>query len=147
MSAPWPCWRCGLPGARNCGSRGYCGTHLAELLRTFNPAIWTTNGVGLPLGRMRPEFGPMMEDLQCVACGATWSGVAGTHCEWCRATRERIIAHQRDLVLRVPDVDEDQHADQVLYAWGERLETAVSAGIVTRDEAARAWRRGVARAA
>jgi hypothetical protein len=144
---PWPCWRCGAVGSRNVGSHGYCGTHLAELFRTFDPGVWAMNGVGLPVGRLRPEFGPCMEDLECIACGAGWSGVAGDRCEWCRSAREAVTAHQRELVLRVPDVGDHEHADEVLYAWGQRLETAVAAGVVSRDEAARAWRRAVTRAA
>ena len=143
MSAPGPCWRCGNPGVRTVAASSYCSTHLAELYRSYNPEVWALNGVGLPVGRMRPEFGPLIEDLQCCACGATWSAVAGDRCGWCRASRERLIAHQRDLLLRRPEVASTDNEEATLLAWGDRLKDAVTAGIVTKDEAARAWRRAV----
>ncbi len=139
MSAPGLCCRCGSAGVRTVAADSYCSTHLAELYRSYNPEVWALNGVGLPIGRMRPEYGPMIEDLECIACGAGWSSVAGARCEWCRASRERLIAHQRDLLLKVPD----DRREATLLAWGDRLKDAVTAGIVTKDEAARAWRRAV----
>jgi len=131
MRPPERCWRCDAPAVRSIGTRDYCGTHLAELLRGFDPAIWTTNGVGLPCGLLRPEYGPLVEDLRCVACGAGWAGLAGDPCEWCKRHREVLIDHEHDLVLQVPEVADD------------RLRRAVDVGIIERREAERAWRRAV----
>ncbi|MDO8363051.1 MAG: hypothetical protein Q7V88_09145 [Actinomycetota bacterium] len=51
------------------------------------------------------------------------------------------------MLLTVPEVAEGDEVDRVLTAWGERLRLAVDAGIVTRDEATRVWRRAVSLAA
>lgn len=31
MTPPWPCHKCGEPGARNIGTQGWCDVHLGEL--------------------------------------------------------------------------------------------------------------------
>ena len=139
MRPPERCWRCNAPAVQSKGTRDYCGTHLAELLRGFDPSIWAANGVGLPCGLLRPEYGPLVEDLRCVACGAGWAGLAGDPCEWCRRSREVLIDHEHDLVLQVPEVADESS----LTVWGDRLRRAVDAGIIERREAERAWRRAV----
>lgn len=147
MRAPGSCWRCGTPGVRSIGVRDYCGVHLADLMHSFDPGLWATNGIGLPCGLQRPEYGPLVEDLRCIACGAGWCGIAGERCEWCRAHREHLIAHQRSVLLTVPEVAEGAAADEVLTAWGERLRRGVEVGVILRDEAERVWRRAANRAA
>lgn len=140
MTAPlWPCWKCGGAGSRNLLRLGYCSTHLAELFAGFDPAIWSMHGVGLPCGALRPEHGPAVEDLRCVACGATWVGLAGEPCTWCQRSRDVLVAHEHDMVLRVPE----QANERTLTTWGERLRRAVDTQIITRAEAERAWRRAV----
>lgn len=144
--APWPCSTCGQAGVRNVGVKGYCGEHLARLFRTFTHEVWQLNGVGLQAGVLRPEFGPLMADLECIACRATWVGVPGDACAYCRRHRALLIEHQRDLLLRQPPHPSDEDTaplDQRLMAWGERLRCAVLSGLVTRDEAQQAWRRAV----
>lgn len=97
---PWPCHRCGAPGVRNLGADGWCATHLAALLATFDPVVFVPAGVGLPCGVVRPEFGPDMADLRCVACGAVWVGVAGEQCGWCVTRWEIQCAHQDEIDRR-----------------------------------------------
>ena len=145
IAAPWPCSHCGNPGVRNLGAKGYCGEHLARLLRTFQDHIWQANGVGLPVGQVRPEFGPLMADLECIACDATWVGVPGDPCAYCRIHRNLLVQSQRDRILRAPSPADDDPLplDQRMFAWGERLKRAVEAGLVTRDEAQRVWRLAV----
>lgn len=141
---PWACVRCGAPGTRNLGTSGYCGNHLTELLDTFDPSIWAANGIGLPRGLERPEFGTGQADLTCIACGATWVGAPADHCGWCRRSRELLADHQRSILLRVPEIDPDhQDADTVLMAWGARLRRAVEAGVLTRSQAKTVWHRAV----
>jgi len=129
---------------RNGGTSGFCGTHWAELIDGFDPSIWAMNGVGLPRGLERPEFGAGLADLTCTACAATWIGAPGDPCGFCRRSRELLADHQRSLLLRVPEIDPDHHdADTVLMAWGERLRRAVDAGVLTRSQAEIVWRRAV----
>jgi len=48
------------------------------------------------------------------------------------------------MLLRRPEIDPDHgEADTVMMAWGERLQRAVTAGVLSRHEAERAWRRAV----
>lgn len=90
MSRRWTC-ACGAPGVRNVGIRGYCPTCLRDLFEQFSPDAFTCNGVGLLRGRMLPEFGPLLGELECIApdCSATWVDVPGTPCPWCRDRRHR----------------------------------------------------------
>ena len=135
----WPCCRCGGSGSRNIGTSGYCGAHLAELYAAFEPLVFALHGVGLPCGQVRPDLGPALEDLRCVACGAGWVGVAGESCAWCERSKAVLTAHQHDLALQPPEV----LTESTLTAWGEQLRLAVAAEVVTRAEAERVWRRAV----
>lgn len=113
------------------------------------------NGVGEIVGQRRPEYGPDVYDLAC-DCGATWSGGPGTPCPWCVAAAERQRHEQRRLLLfppwlrdggprydelaeidrRIWDATRGQTRDaDSLRAWGERLARAVTAGLITADEA------------
>ena len=141
-----PCSRCGAPGVRSLGVDDLCGSHLAELLSTFAPSVWAFNGLGLPAGRQRPDLGPSVEELRCIACGATWCGLAGDRCAFCRRSAEHLAAHTRAMLLAVPEVADGANADDVLRAWGARLRRGVDAGVVTRDEAERTWKRAVSHA-
>ena len=143
---PWPCHACGEPGARNIGTRGYCDEHLAALLDTFHSR--RLHGFGTRAGLERPEHGPGYADLVCTACSATWVGRPGDPCVWCERSREALFAHQRELLLRPPDVDLDDAAlENRMIARGERLRRGVEAGIVDQAAARRAWERAVRRAA
>lgn len=147
MSDRWPCSTCGADGVRDIGSRGYCGAHLVELLRSFDPAAFSI-GVGLSCGRLRPDMGTTMEDLQCLRCQATFTGVAGAHCWWCRRAGEILLEHQADLVLAPPDVDRDEaRYEGAMTAWARRLAVAVRAGIVSERQARSVWERVKSRAA
>ena len=139
-AAPWPCYRCGSVGVRNVGARGYCGTHLAELLDSFDPIIWQANGIGLARGRMRPDLGPSIADLTCTACRAGWAAVPGTPCLFCRDERERLVRFQRQMLLTAPA---DEPTESAFMAWRHHLRLAVDAGLLTRDEASAAWRKAV----
>lgn len=131
----WPCWKCGMSGVKNLGTRGYCAEHLAELLGTF-----TTLSVGVGLHR----GGPVVE---CSACGATWHGVPGEQCGYCLVANAARDARQRVLLLTVPDRLPVDTFEQRARAWGERLRRGVAVGLVDEAEAQRVWRRAVARAA
>lgn len=138
-AAPWPCWRCGEAGVKNLGVRGYCGRHYSELLGKFDPRSWDANGVGIIAGLHRPDHGPGHYVLECTACSASWVGVPGAACQWCRAHREHLWAHQRALLLEMPA----ERTEQALTAWGQRLRQAVDAKLITRSEAQRAWAKAV----
>lgn len=149
MSAElWACRHCGNPGVHNLGAHGYCAEHLSRLYRTFAEDIWQANGVGLASGRLRPEYGPLMADLECIACRASWVGVPGDPCLWCRDHRDRLLRYQRELVLRVPTSSDDDLTplDHRLRAWAGRLRRAAEVGLITRDEAELAWQRARHRA-
>jgi hypothetical protein len=47
------------------------------------------------------------------------------------------------MLLAVPEVTDGANADDVLRAWGARLRRGVDAGVITRDEAERTWKRAV----
>ena len=98
---PWPCHRCAAPGVRNLCSEGWCAQHLAALYATFDPAVFALHGVGLPVGTDGHQ-------LRCVACGATWWGLAGEACTWCFNAWQRLhIEHQAELALQPPETDPD----------------------------------------
>ncbi|MBU6315707.1 MAG: hypothetical protein KGR47_04305 [Acidobacteria bacterium] len=140
----WDCWKCGAHGVRNVGTRGYCGIHLAELFAQFSNDPWACDGIAVTAGVARPEFGHGCTDVRCAACTATWVGVPGTRCPWCIRQRAVMLETQRAQLLHPP---EPEASDATFEAWGERLKRAVVAGIITRDDAARVWRRAVRHAA
>lgn len=139
---PWPCARCGLPGVRNLGTRGYCSEHLAELFATFDPRVFALAGLGVPSGRARPDLGPSVQELRCIADPThTWCGVAGERCDYCADERERLLKFERERLLRVPD----ECGENAIRAWGERLRRSVQCGIITKAEARRVWSKAVNR--
>jgi hypothetical protein len=89
-------------------------------------------------GRARPEFGPDVYEVRCLACRASWCGFVEQSCPWCARAEERQREVQAELLLRV-EVDRDD--EDGLRAWAERLRVGVRAGIVTKDQARNAWRR------
>ncbi len=146
--APWPCHRCGLPGYRNVGSRGYCVTHYEALVRTFKPETFALNGIGLTAGCLRPDYGEHYAELECIACAATWIGLPADPCPWCARRRANRDRWQAELVLTTPDVEPtDITRDARLQAWAERMARAVTAGLIDEREARAAWHREVIRAA
>jgi hypothetical protein len=145
---PWPCTKCGADGVRNIGIEGWCAHHLEELYATFDRSVFAFAGVGLQNGPLRPDWGPHYANLACNACGATWTGVTGEPCGWCRRTHQRVLAHQAELVLTPPDVDRnDQRWEAAMDAWSGRLRVAVDAGIIEDRDAVAAMRREGKRAA
>jgi len=82
--------------------------------------------------------------LQCDTCEATWVGPEGEPCEWCRTALEHLQQWQAELTLTPPDHDpDDRNRPDALKAWAQRLAVAVEAGLVTRQQAERAWKRAV----
>lgn len=141
----WPCHKCTAPGVRNLGSQGWCAAHLEQLYSTFSPDVFA---VGVQDGPERPDWGAGYADLRCNACAATWVGIAGDPCEWCRRARQRQLEYQAELVLTPPDVDPGDERSEAMHAgWAHRLAVAVAAGIVTDAAARRAWDRGARRGA
>lgn len=144
MTAPWPCSTCFAPGVRNVFTRGYCARHLAELYRTFSPAVWTLRGAGVQAGPRRPDHGPEYVELECVACAASWVGTLLAPCPWCAEALTRMQSWQAQNVLRVPDVDADDRTYPArMSAWATRMATAVEAGLITAAQARAAWDREV----
>jgi hypothetical protein len=135
----WPCATCGAPGVRNLGTQGFCATHLAELLRSFDGSAFAFAGVGLPGASTDQTC------LTCCACSATWHGTPGERCPWCARARESQIRWQAAALLEPPDLtgDDDETRERRLRAWGERLLRGCDAGIVNHGAAQRAWRRAV----
>jgi hypothetical protein len=133
---------CGNPGVRQLGTDGYCAHHLIELYATFGPEAWVDGGLGLPTGPLRPEYGPLEQDLTCCCCGATWTGVPGDACWWCQRSREIQLEHQIDLLLTPPDIDPDDiRYEARITAWAQRLARGVVAGLITEQQANHATRR------
>jgi hypothetical protein len=131
---------------RNLGNEGFCGAHLTELYRAFDPKVFMVNGVGIQAGPLRPDWGPSYSEVECVACGASWVGIVGEHCPWCAWSHHLLLAWQTELLLTPPDVaDVDRRRPDALKAWAHRLATAVKAGIVDERAARRAWDREVRR--
>ena len=140
------CSTCGNPGVRDLGKDGYCGEHLTDLYLTFS--VFKDGGVGLPDGQMRPEYGPLIQELLCCRCGATWAGVPGDPCGWCQRSLEIQREHQADLVLQAPDVDPDDVTLNARFeGWRKRLSIAVEAELISATKAENAWRRAVDRLA
>lgn len=82
--------------------------------------------------------------LQCDQCGATWVGPNGESCDWCQTALEHMRQWQAELVLTAPDCDpQDQRHPDAMIAWQERLANAIRAGIITKHDASRVWKRAV----
>ena len=147
MSELWDCHKCAGTGVRNVGAQGYCGTHLGELHNKFNKNVFAFNGIGTQTGVMRPDFGTTHSQLQCNACEATWVGIAGEHCDWCKTSHHQLIAHQAELVTRPPDVSPDNaRFEHTIQAWAQRLGTAVQAGLIDATIAERLIKKELQRA-
>mgnify|MGYP003652773036 CR=1 FL=1 len=147
MNELWDCHKCGGEGVRNVGTQGHCGAHLAELHNKFNRNVFAFNGVGTQTSVMRPDYGPAQAHLQCNACEATWVGVAGEHCDWCKTSHHQLIAHQAELVTRPPDVSPDNvRFEHIIQAWAQRLSTAVQAGLIDATIAERLIKKELQRA-
>lgn len=137
----WPCWSCGSPGVRNLGTRGYCSRHLGDLYALVDPCVFEHGGVGLQSGPMRPEYGPLEADLACCRCGATWTGIPGDACWWCRRYIELMAEHQAKILLIAPDVLPDCTFDRRMRAWADRLVNGVRSALITERQARTVWDR------
>lgn len=85
---------------------------------------------------------PGIEELICDECGAGWHGEPDMDCPWCTRAVIRMREWQAEMTLRPPEVDpDDRDYDGAMRGWGERLAVAVRSGIVTEDQARRAWGR------
>lgn len=148
-----PCVRPGCPHAavRTVGSEALCAEHVEQLLAPIRERVFTqpnADGVGKLYGVLRPEYGPLVGDLRCTTCSATWTGRLGELCWWCQRSNEIQREHQAELVLRPPDIDpDDARYDNTMTAWAQRLAVAVRAGLVTEQQARRVWDRTNNRAA
>lgn len=149
MSAElWACSACGGPGVLNLGTRGYCSSHASELLRGFDPSVWSMNGRWVEIGCSRPDHGPGYAECECPACGATAVAVVGAPCGYCEWAVRKLSEWQADLVLAPPDVDPaDAGYEAAMRAWADRIAVAVEAGIVDERSARAVWDRTVRRAA
>lgn len=136
----WPCWRCGDPGIRNLGTQGYCGDHLFDLLESFSPDVWRPNGIGIPVGRARPDIEPGFVDLKCNDCRATWTGLPFASCQWC-------IRRRRFGLLEAPDPEPEHTLEARLAVWADKLRDGVTHSLITSAEAEQAVRKAVPRAA
>lgn len=139
-----PCSTCGAPSVWSWATVDYCADHASAPLEMIGPAAWQYAGRGLAVqcGRRRPDHGADSAEVRCPHpdCGAQWVGRVGEPCAWCLRRLEVQRLYQRDLALRPP---ERPATDVALTRWGERLKVAADAGIITRDEAAHAWRKAV----
>lgn len=80
--------------------------------------------------------------VKCSKCGATWKGKEGTRCDWCDRRHARLLIEQTERVLEPPDSDSDDitHADKMM-TWVQRLERAVTIGLITERHAQQAINR------
>ncbi len=116
----------------------------AEETAHLVPEVLAFGGRGAQAGPMRPDYGHRWADLRCDQCGATWVGVIGEPCWWCRRSYEITLEHQAELVLTPPDLDPDLNdaaRTAALEAWAERLAVAVKAGVISEGEARGAMKR------
>ncbi|MEI6404083.1 MAG: hypothetical protein WCP59_18060 [Actinomycetota bacterium] len=135
----WPCDRCGAPGVRNVGTRGYCWSHSGELFARFT-TFTGMPGIGLPTG---VADAPGVGRVRCSACEATWIGAPGESCDWCRRHVERLQRHEAEMVLTPPDGPDEA----AMVSWAQRMHTAVSVGLVTIEQARHAYDKAVRHAA
>ena len=153
------CARCPAQAVRTLGMAALCGGCAERILAPIRarvlerdgprvlPATTKGGGVGRQVGPLRLDYGPSgWADLCCDQCGATWTGRIGTACSWCDERIDRQWDDQRKLVLTPPDVDPDDRTyDAVTGAWVDRMAIAIEAGIISREEATRAYERGARR--
>jgi len=103
----------------------------------------TTHGRGRQFGLLQPEYGPLCADLRCDQCSATWVGNPGDPCWWCWDRNRKTLDWHAQAMLTPPDYDpDDRNYTNVMGAWIDRMAVAVEAGIITREEATRAYQRG-----
>jgi hypothetical protein len=138
---------------RTLGMAALCGDCVERILapirarvleydqRDAGRALWN-QGYGVQRGVLRPEYGPRDAELACDMCLGEWVGVPGAACWWCWTRNERITAWQAEAVLTPPDYDPDDRSyDAVMGAWVDRMAIAIEAGLITREEATRAYER------
>jgi hypothetical protein len=120
-----PC-ACGSPAYRELCATSYCVTHYSELVMTFDPSSFPSQGRGLPGRTDDPN------DLTCTTCKATWHGTVGEPCHYCDRYNQRANQWQTDDLLSVPDVDIDaDDYDRKMSSWAKRLRRAVDNGVIT----------------
>jgi hypothetical protein len=104
------------------------------------------DGHGQQAGILRPEYGDGWAELTCDECDATWVGPIGEACNWCATALDNMRKWQAEKVLLCPEVDvEDERYVGVMEAWGQRLHVAVTAGLVTADQARLTYERATKR--
>ena len=97
---------------------------------------------GTQSGPLRPDWGDQWAELTCTTCGAGWVGPIGEQCAWCDLALERQRQWQAELVLRPPEVDQDdEHYQARMTAWRGRLRRAVEAGLIDERQAHHAFLR------
>jgi len=143
----WPCHACDAPGLKNLGTRGYCEAHLEAFLGPIRWRImdgYGLSGVGRLRGVLRPEYGPLVGDLECTTCKATWTGQVGMACEWCEQQLAYAQRFQAELLLTIPDINAaHKNYEGSMRGWAERLQRGVEAGLIADADASRAWGKAV----
>jgi hypothetical protein len=147
------CARCPAQAVRTLGMAALCGDCVERILAPIRARVLerdmlqeTTHGRGQQFGLMQPDYGPTCADLRCDQCSATWVGNPGDPCWWCWRRYQAMVEGTAALVLAPPDVDPDDRTyPQVLIAWGERLNRAIEAGLISVEEASNAYRKAVGR--
>jgi hypothetical protein len=147
------CARCPAQAVRTLGMAALCGDCVERILAPIRARVLerdmlqeTTHGRGRQFGIMRPEYGPLCANLRCDQCSAGWVGNPGDPCWWCWRRYQSIVEETTALALTPPDVDPDDRTyDAVMGAWVDRMAVAIEAGIITREEATRAYERGARR--
>lgn len=139
------CTRCPTDATATIGVEHYCSEHHAAILDPIRARVITpidTEGHGHQTGPLRPDWGQGWADLTCTTCQATWTGPIGEPCHWCQQANDLMIAHHVEAVLTPPETDpHDTNRRASLAAWLDRMMVARNAGLITRDEAERAWQR------
>jgi hypothetical protein len=146
------CARCPAQAVRTLGMAALCGDCVERILAPIRArvaeyderdrvrAAW--QGYGVQRGVLRPEYGPRDAELACDQCAAEWVGIPGAACWWCWDRNEKLIGWHIEAVLTPPDYDPDDRSyDAVMGAWVDRMAIAIEAGLITREEATRAYER------
>lgn len=148
-----PCADCGAPSTGTLGRHRYCADCREDRRDVHRGRV---GGVGQPIGPRTGDLPPRWFPLACTTCGASWTGLPGESCRWCRQTREHQLTDQRhDLLWPSWIIDQGPRyealspidkrvwdrtrnivrGDDSVKAWTRRLLEAVNTGIVTRVEA------------
>ena len=139
------CSQCKSQAWRTLGSLAYCQPCREELLQPIHERAFLPegfDGTGRPTGTHTGAASRHIQELECHQCAATWVGKPGEYCAYCAGLYSRSVSEQKRLLLRpeLPDTDSTTRP-AALTAWADRLAVAITAEVITRQQARQAFNR------